>query len=172
MTTLTQDTRKQELLDAAESKFGFLPNVLRQMSDSTAALEIYMNGQAALAHEGTKLTDKETNLVQLTTSQVNDCTYCVAVHSALGRMQGVDSSTLEAVAAGQSIAEAEGAKYVNATRLLMDKQGHLSGQDLAELEHQGIDREVLFEIIGNIAVKTLSNWVNHIARTKVDKQFS
>ena len=60
---------------------------------------------------------------------------------------------------------------MNATRLLMDKQGHLSGEDLAKLEQQGIDREVLFEIIGNIAVKTISNWVNHIARTKVDKQF-
>ncbi|MFT5289587.1 MAG: putative peroxidase-related enzyme [Planctomycetota bacterium] len=172
MTTTTQDTRKEELLAGAESKYGFVPNLLRQLSTSTAALELYTQGQATLSAEGSRLSGKERNLVQLTVSEINDCGYCKAAHSAIGRMDGVDSSVLAAVSAGQSIEASEGGDYVAAARLLIEKQGHLSGEDLARLEKQGIDREVLFEIIGSIAIKTVSNWVNHIARTKVDAEFS
>ena len=172
MTTATQETRKQELLAGAEAKFGFVPNVLRQMSTSTAALEVYMQGQAALGAEGNRLTDKERNFVQLAVSQVNECDYCKAAHVAIGRMGGADTSDLEAVAAGQTIDASEGGDHVAATRLLMEKQGHLTAEDLGKLEQQGIDKEVLYEIIGNIAVKTVSNWVNHIAGTKIDAQFS
>jgi alkylhydroperoxidase family enzyme len=57
-------------------------------------------------------------------------------------------------------------------QLLLDKQGHLSGEDLARLEGQGIGREVIYELIANISVKMLSNWVNHVAKTKIDAQFS
>ena len=76
------------------------------------------------------------------------------------------------MANGEAIAADAGGKYVEAALLIMEKQGHLTGQDLARLEGQGLDREVLYEIIGNIGVKIVSNWINHIAGTKVDAQFS
>jgi hypothetical protein len=59
MTTTIQETRKTALLDAATTKFGFLPNVLSKMSTSTAALEIYMRGQDSLAHEENHMSDRD-----------------------------------------------------------------------------------------------------------------
>lgn len=171
MTTNQQD-RKQELLSSAEAKFGFVPNVLRQMSDSPTTLDVYLSGQRALAQEGGRLGERERNLVQLAAARFFDCNYCKSAHKAIGRSQGVQPSTLEAVAGGQDISADEGGKIVEAARLLMDKQGHLSGEDLARLQAAGVDREVLFEIISGIAMKLVTTWVNHISRTKVDDQFS
>ncbi len=172
MTITTQETRKQALLDAAEAKFGFVPNVLKQMGESPAALEVYLGGQKALGTEGNRLTDEQRNYVQLATSQANGCNYCSAAHKAIGKMQGSDPAHLDAIAKGETIAEADGGAYVDATRLLMEKKGFLDGQDLARLQAQGINREAIYEIVASIAVKQVSNWVNHIAGTKVDAQFS
>jgi AhpD family alkylhydroperoxidase len=172
MTTTIQDNRRQELFSAAEAKFGFLPNVLKQMGTSPAALEVYLKGQAALGNPGNRLTAEQRNYVQLATSERNDCKYCVAAHKTMGSMQGSDKANLAAVAAGESIANDAGGLYVEATRLIMEKQGHLDGQDIARLEAQGLDREVLYEIVASVGVKLISNWINHIAGTKVDAQFS
>lgn len=171
MTTTIQDTRKKDLLTAAETKFGFVPNVLKQMATSPAALEVYMGGQTALGNEGNSLTPEQRNHVQLAVSQRNGCDYCTAAHSAMGKMQGSNADDIKALATGNSIAEDAGGAYVDAAFLIMDKHGHLDGQDLARLEAKGIDREKIYEIIGSIAIKQLSNWVNHIANTEVDGQF-
>lgn len=172
MSTSIQDSRKQDLLSIAEAKFGFVPNVLKEMGTSPAALEVYLKGQGALGNEDNRLSAEQRNYVQLAVSAANDCAYCSSAHQAIGRMQGSSPDDLKAVASGQEISVEAGGLYVEAARLIMEKQGHLDGQDLARLEAQGLDREVLYEIIANIGVKLVSNWINHIAGTRVDTQFS
>jgi len=53
----------------------------------------------------------------------------------------------------------------------MGKRGWLSDDDLAEFEDVGFGRDVLYEIVGIVGIKTISNYVNHIAHTEVDPQF-
>jgi len=43
--------------------------------------------------------------------------------------------------------------------------------DQEALAADGIERAVLYEIVGLIGVKTISNYVNHIAGTDVDDAF-
>jgi AhpD family alkylhydroperoxidase len=171
MTPTTQSERTPPLLDAAKAKFGFVPNVLRQMSTSPAALEVYMQAQGSLANPGNRLSNRDRNLVQLAVSQHFGCDYCSAAHATIGKGLGSEPSTLDAVRAGQAIPEGEGGHMVEAVRLLLAGQGHLSGEERARLEGQGIDREVLYELIANISTKLLSNWVNHLAETEIDPQF-
>ncbi|MDF1839652.1 MAG: carboxymuconolactone decarboxylase family protein [Planctomycetota bacterium] len=171
MTITTQETRKQALLESTEAKFGFVPNVLKKMSASPAALEAYLAGQTALGAEGNQLTDEQRNFVQLATSERNGCNYCTTAHKAIGKVQGSDAAHLDAIGQGHSIPEDAGGAYVDATHLLMEKNGFLDGKDLARLESLGIDRGVIYEIVANIAVKQMTNWVNHIAGTKLDSQF-
>ena len=172
MKTTDNNARTTALFEAAEAKFGFVPNVLQEMSASPAALEIYMQTQGSLAHPESRLSDRERNLVQLAVSQHFGCGYCVAAHTAVGKGAGSAPEALAAVAKGQAVSEEEGGLFVDAVRLLLAKEGHLSGADLAQLEAVGIDKEVLFEMIANISVKLLSNWVNHIAGTEVDVAFT
>ncbi|MFT5080736.1 MAG: putative peroxidase-related enzyme [Planctomycetota bacterium] len=171
MNTHLQNERAEALLQSAEAKFGFVPNLLRELSKSPAALEVYLQGQASLAHDDNVLSPRDKNLVQLVTSATADCKYCTAAHVAMGKGAGSSNDALTAVARGESVSESEGKAFVDATRLLIAKQGNLTGADLAALEAQGIDKATLYEVVGSISVKLLSNWVNHIANTKVDAQF-
>ena len=50
-------------------------------------------------------------------------------------------------------------------------RGLLAPGDLTSLEAEGVDRSQLYEVVALIALKTLSNYVNHIAHTPVDEAF-
>ena len=63
------------------------------------------------------------------------------------------------------------ANLVDAIRLVMTERGWLDGEQLEMLEGRGVDRRQLYEIISIVTLKTISNYVNHIAHTEVDSEF-
>jgi len=169
MTTATP-TQAEPLLRKAEEKFGFVPNVLSEMAKSPAALAVYMGGQEALS-QGT-LSDKQRMAVELAVSAANKCAYCVSAHSWGGKLVGISPSDIETIRTGGRPQDADVAGVVHAARRLMEKKGWLDDQDLRELEEEGIDRGALYEIIAIIAIKLVTNYVNHIAHTPEDPQYS
>ena len=60
---------------------------------------------------------------------------------------------------------------VQASRRILGKRGWLSDADQEELSGLGLGRDVLYEIVGLVGVKTISNYVNHIAHTDIDAAF-
>ncbi|HED66570.1 MAG TPA: hypothetical protein ENJ09_13570 [Planctomycetes bacterium] len=172
MTTETQTDRTDALLGAAEEAFGFVPNVLREMSASPGALDTYLSGQKALAAPGARLSERDRNLVQLAVSQHFDCEYCKTAHAGIARKLGSSPEAIEAASTGGEVDASEGGAFVDAARLLLAKHGKLDGRDLARLEAAGVDRPMLIELVGSISLKVLSTWVNHIAGTEIDPQFS
>lgn len=55
---------------------------------------------------------------------------------------------------------------------MLDERGWLDETDLDELSGGGVDRQALYEIVAFVPLKTLTNYVNHIADTEVDPQFT
>jgi AhpD family alkylhydroperoxidase len=140
------------------------------VGNSIVALETYMAAGAAL--EYSTLTPGEVNAVQLTVSAKNECHYCTRAHTALGKMLETSPDHLAAIRQGELPGGERMANLVSTTRLLMDKKGFLNGQDLEDVSDKGISRTELYDIIAIIAQKTISNYVNHIANTRVDDAFS
>jgi alkylhydroperoxidase family enzyme len=60
---------------------------------------------------------------------------------------------------------------VSATHLLLEKRGWLGEGDLKALEAAAIGRVQVYEIVAFIGLKTISNYVNHIAHTEIDEAF-
>ena len=60
---------------------------------------------------------------------------------------------------------------MQATRRILEKRGWLSDVDESEFEDLGLGRPEFYEIIALIGIKTMSNYVNHIAETKLDEPF-
>jgi alkylhydroperoxidase family enzyme len=60
---------------------------------------------------------------------------------------------------------------VSSTWQVLDARGWLSASDLTALEAEGIDRAQLYEVVALVGLKTISNFVNHIAHTPIDPQF-
>ncbi|MCS6319353.1 MAG: carboxymuconolactone decarboxylase family protein [Nitrospira sp.] len=71
-------------LEATATKYGFLPNIFGVLAESPAAAQAYVGITKAL--EQSVLTPVEQQVVALTVSTANSCTYCVGAHSMVAQM--------------------------------------------------------------------------------------
>ncbi|GIV57288.1 MAG: alkyl hydroperoxide reductase AhpD [Rhodothermaceae bacterium] len=168
METTTQQA--QNVLDNVQQKYGFVPNLYREMTaHSPAVADVYL--QANEAAEGISLTPRETQAVILAVSAYNDCHYCTKAHRTVGKMVGLPEDEIDAILGGDLPRDERLRHLVAATRLTLDKRGWLSDEDLETLASRGISRGQVYEIVALIGIKTISNYINHIAHTEVDPQF-
>ncbi len=166
---MTSVETSDQLLDAVKAKYGFVPNVIREMSQSPAVARVYFEGQDIM--RGASLSQREQQAVQLTISRFNDCAYCLAAHRTVGRMAGISDGDLQAIQEARSPADARLAALVETTRRVLESRGHLAPEVFSNLDARGIDRRALYEIIALIGLKTISNYVNHVAHTEIDSAF-
>lgn len=159
----------KEILEEVKRTYGFVPNVLRELSASPAALQVYVAAQDALAKGS--LSPREQQAVQVSVAAHNSCEYCQAAHSWIGRKVGITPEDLAAIRTGTRPQDTEVAAIVEAARALLERRGWLGKEDLRTLESHGVTRAKLYEVIAFIGVKTISNYVNHIAHTPLDDAF-
>ncbi|WP_456428989.1 carboxymuconolactone decarboxylase family protein [Rhodocaloribacter sp.] len=165
-----QDPQASEVLDQVENTYGFIPNVYREIAEhSPVVAEIYLKANDLF--KGASLTPQETQAVILAVSAYNDCHYCTKAHRTVGKMVGLPDDEIDALIAGGLPEDARLRALAVATRRLMGKRGWLGDDDLAEFEALGLDRGQIYEIVALIGIKTISNYVNHIAHTEIDPQF-
>ena len=159
----------EPVFQAVRENFGFVPRVLQEMAASPAALHAYRAGQEALAAHAA-LSPAEQQAVQLAVSAANGCHYCTAAHTTLGKAAGLEAADLEVIREGGLPSDPGLAAVVEATRLLMEKKGWLSAENLEALAGKGVGRQRLYDIIAFVGMKTITNWINHIANTPVDPE--
>ncbi len=160
---------QDEVFAAVARKFGFVPNLIREMSKSPAVARVYLDGQEAM--ESASLSPAERQAVQLAVSAYNRCEYCQAAHRLGGKMAGIAPQDIEAIQKGGLPQDLRLKSVVSATRFLLQKQGWLTADDLEAFDALAVGRPQLYEIVALIGLKTISNYVNHIAHTEIDKAF-
>ena len=79
--------RAKELLDGVQATLGMIPNLMRTMANAPAVLEAYLDFKGALAMGSLPATLREQ--IALTVAEANDCDYCLAAHSAVGKVVGL-----------------------------------------------------------------------------------
>ena len=157
--------KAKKLLDGVQAKFGMTPNLMRTLASAPAALEAYLNFGAALA-TGT-LDAKFREQIALTVAQANSCEYCLAAHTAIGGMVGLNPA--EILASRQ--AQADDAKCNSGLRfaqLMVVDRGEVSDAEMAKVKAAGYSDGEIAEIVANVAVSIFTNYFNHVARTEVD----
>jgi len=165
-----QTSKAQEVLGKVKQTYGFVPNLYTEFAThSPAVAEVYLTATKLM--DSASLTPKEQQAVILAVSTYNDCHYCKAAHATVGRMVGLSQEDIEAITTGELPGEPRLRNLITAARRILGKRGWLSADDLAEFEAQGIDRGQVYEIVALIGIKTISNYVNHIAHTEIDVQF-
>lgn len=158
------------MLAQAQKKFGMTPNLFRVMASSPGMLQAYM--AAAEAFDNSSLNAVERQVVLISTSVVNRCTYCVAAHSVIADMSGVPAAVTEALRDGKAIADSKLEALQRTTQNLVEKRGWPDAQVLAAFYAAGYDSQSLLDVITGIGLKTMSNYMNHIAETPLDDAFS
>ncbi len=90
----------QPLLAAVKQLLGGVPNMFRLIGTSPAALEGYLALNGALAKGRLDAATRER--IALAVAELNDCGYCLAAHTALGKRARLDDAALDASRDGRS----------------------------------------------------------------------
>lgn len=158
-------------LEAAQKAYGAIPNLYRGFATNPATLKIYLGFNELLQQHGT-LTPIEQQVVYLTTSAENGCTYCVGAHSVLADMSKVPAEIVEELRAQTALSDPKLNALRNFTLSVMENRGWVPEADLAEFAQAGYNESNVLEVITIIAQKTISNYFNHMAQTPLDDMFT
>lgn len=158
------------ILEKFMGMLGFVPNLFGVMAEAPAMLEAYTTLSGIL--DKSSLDTIERQVVLLTASRLNGCEYCVGAHSALAGFLGVPEDVVGAVRAGEPIAKPRLQALAAFTESLVANRGWAPEADVAAFLGAGWSRREALEVILGVGMKTLSNYVNHIAKTPLDDQFA
>ncbi len=168
----SESPRTRGVLEQAKKQVGFIPNMYARMVNSPGLLETYLFGYDRFRKES-GFTPAEQEVVFLTISRENGCHYCVAAHSTLAdKSSGVPREVTDAIRDGDPIPDRKLSALSEFTRVLLAKRGWADRSDIDQFVAAGYREEQVLEVVLAVAVKTLSNWSNHLFDTPVDPMFA
>lgn len=160
------------ILEAANKGLGFIPNLYAHLAESPATLNAYKQLGALL--EKSAFTPVEQQSILLAVSVENRCTYCVAAHSFIARnMVKADAAIISALRSGGAIPSAKLDALATFTRAVVRERGWVAdSQELKSFFAAGYTKQHALEVILGVAMKTISNYANHLTDTPVDAAFA
>jgi uncharacterized peroxidase-related enzyme len=154
------------LLAAVHRQLGVVPNMMRLVGHSPAALEGYLSLSGALGKG--KLSVQLRERIALAIAEYNGCDYCLSAHDYLGRhVAKLSSAELNAAREGRSEDASTEAALQFALRVAQSR-GKVGDADVAALRLAGFDEASVVEIVVNVAVNVLTNYINNVALTDID----
>ena len=164
----TRDTAtgaSQALLEQIHGAFGVTPNMFKAVANSPAALASMWAAFGALGSGtlGAKLGEQ----IAVAIADINDCEYCLAAHTALGRKAGATSDEMAAAQAGQSQDPKTAAALKFATSVVRNR-ARIGAGDVEALREAGFDDGQVVEIVAHVALNLFTNYVNVALAVPVD----
>lgn len=160
----------RDTLAQVQKKYGFQPNLFGVLAESPAAVQAYAAIGDALGQA--TLTPVEQQIVAVAISAENGCTYCVAAHSTVAGMVNAPADAVEATRNESPIADAKLEALRSFAVSLVRNRGWLDPAEVQTFLDAGYGRAAVLEVITYLALKTLSNYTNHLSETPLDAAFA
>jgi uncharacterized peroxidase-related enzyme len=168
--TQTASPDSAKLLSEVDSQVGFIPNVFAVLAESTPALSAFVGLNGAFAESTLSAIERE--VVEIATSAVNSCGYCVAGHTVFAQQLAMDAATIDALRAENCLSDPRLDALANFARALARRNGHDCEAELTDLFGVGYTRAQALEIIIGVSVKTISNLASNAFGIPIDDAFS
>ena len=156
----------QPLLQAVKKQLGVVPNLFRLVGTSPAALEGYLGLNGALAKGALEAPTRER--IALAVAEINGCDYCLSAHSYLGKNLAKLSDVEIAANRNGGSGDAKADAAVGFAVKLVNARGHVTDADIKAVKDAGYNDAQLIEIVLHVALNTLTNYVNEVAKTEID----
>jgi uncharacterized peroxidase-related enzyme len=157
--------KAKSLLEGVQKKLGMTPNLMRTMANSPAVLEAYLGFSNSLGQSS--LTPKQREQIALAVGEVNHCQYCLAAHSALGKMAGLGDEEIADSRRGAST-DRKTEAILQFARKIVTERGWVSDDDVQTVRTAGVSDAEIAETVATVALNIFTNYFNHVAGTDVD----
>jgi len=155
-------------LEAARQQMGFVPNLFGMMAEAPATLEAYQTLSGIF--DTTSLSAVEREVVLLATAVENRCHFCVAAHSGRAKKAGMAPGDLSALRSGERLPTPEHDALARFTRSVVRDRGWLDHDTMQAFLDAGFTRQQVLEVVLGVALKTLSNYTNHVTGTPLNRE--
>ncbi len=155
----------QEIFDQIQQKYGTVPNLYAVLGLSPVALQGLLQFQPAL--EESSLEPPEVQALHLATSQENGCDYCLAAHTMLGTMAGLDQTTTVAIRRGD-VEDPRLRALSDLARDLVRNRGKVSDEVADAFFDAGFDQRQFVDAVALVGAKTISNYMHNAVDFPID----
>ena len=159
----------QPILQAVSRQLGMVPNLYRVLGRAAPAAKAYAQLDALFDETGFDPVERQ--VVLLATSVENRCGYCVAAHSMLAEKAKAEPAVVAALRSGDALTDPKLAALAEFTRAVVRQRGWVDDEQLRAFEAGGYTRTQALEVVVGVAMKTLTNYVDHIAEVPLDAVF-
>jgi len=157
------------LLEKSVKDFGFIPNLHGVLAGSPDLLKAYKTLHGMFMNSS--FDKDELTVVWQTINVEHKCHYCVPAHTGIANMMKVDAAITEALRNRTALPSPKLQALHDMTLSVVRNRGKVSEAELKAFYAAGYEERQLLEIILGLSQKVISNYVNHIAETPVDKPF-
>jgi len=154
----------QAIFDKLKSTLGMVPNLYATLALSEHALGNYL----AFQNGKSSITGKAREVVNLVVSQVNNCEYCLAAHTVIGKMNGFTDEQVLEVRGGTAGFDAKLDALARLTRNIALSRGHADQALVDAFFAAGWTQANLVDAIVVIGDKTVTNYLHATTQVPVD----
>lgn len=156
--------QNKKIFDDLESKLGFVPNIYATYAYSDNAPARYLT----FANGKTSLNNKEKEVINLIVSEVNECKYCQAAHTQLGKMNGFTEEQTIQLRQGRAPFDEKLDALVKLAGEIARNSGKISEEVLEDFFNAGYTKENLVDVIVNVGEKATTNYLHNVTGIPVD----
>jgi uncharacterized peroxidase-related enzyme len=167
----TAPEASKPMIEQVEKAYGFFPNLYAVFAESPVAISTYLHISGQLKAHGA-LTPQEQQIVMLAISETNGCDYCVAAHSMVAAMNQVPEATIQELRDGQVPSDPGQAALVRFAKTVIKHRGRVPENEQEAVLAAGYTTRHVLDILSILALKTLSNYTNHLAHAPLDGAFA
>ena len=150
--------------DAIQKGLGFVPNLFATLGLSDNGLKRYISFQ----NDKSSLSNKEKEVVNLAVSEVNNCKYCKAAHTAIGKMNGFTDEQVLELRSGKASFDTKFDALAKLAKNITSTRGHIDQSILDSYFSAGYNQGNLIDVIIQIGEKTITNYLHSITLVPID----
>jgi uncharacterized peroxidase-related enzyme len=158
------DTRVAATLSQVKANLGRVPNFFATLANAPVALDAYPSLSKVLSRG--RLSARQREILALAIAQENECRYCLSSHTASSQAIGLSATDILKAREGNSDDAIERA-LTSFAKNIVRQRGFVSDQDLESARRAGIDDGLMLEIVTNVALNILTNYVNRLADPEI-----
>jgi AhpD family alkylhydroperoxidase len=163
-TAATVSPANQAIFEQLKKGLGMVPNLYATFAHSEHALGNYLT----LQNGKSSLNAKEREVVNLVVSQVNECAYCLAAHTALGGMVGFKPEQIIEIRKGGASFDPKLDALAKLVKGATENRGHAAPALIDAFFAAGYTEGNLIDVVVVIGDKIITNYLHALTQVPVD----